>query len=102
MIQGLRHTRLELRPRSTWRNTHAIRKGEATRNQVRNAQELVRKDKRWLLADRDHNFEPAHRVPVMSWPWPRNVVIGLASRKVDHFRYLEAETLNSDLLEISK
>jgi hypothetical protein len=31
-IRGLRHTRLELRPRSTWRNTRAVRKGEATRN----------------------------------------------------------------------
>jgi hypothetical protein len=36
VIRGLRHTRLELRPRSTWRNTHAIRKGETTRNPVRN------------------------------------------------------------------
>jgi hypothetical protein len=25
VIRGLRHTRLELRPRSTWRNKHAIR-----------------------------------------------------------------------------
>jgi hypothetical protein len=33
---GLRHTGLELRPRSTWRNTHAIRKGGTTRNPVRN------------------------------------------------------------------
>jgi hypothetical protein len=36
VIRGLRHTRLELRSRSTWRNTHAIRKGETTRNPVRN------------------------------------------------------------------
>jgi hypothetical protein len=29
------YSRLEQRPRSTWRNTHAIRKGETTRNPVR-------------------------------------------------------------------
>jgi hypothetical protein len=35
LFRGLRHTRLELRPRSTWRNTHAVRKGETTRNPKR-------------------------------------------------------------------
>jgi hypothetical protein len=35
IIRGLRHTRLELRPRSTWRNTHTVRKGETTRNPKR-------------------------------------------------------------------
>jgi hypothetical protein len=36
VIWRLRHTALERRPRSTWRNTHTIRKGETTRNPVRN------------------------------------------------------------------
>jgi hypothetical protein len=63
-VRGLRHTRLELRPCSTWRNSHAIRKGETTRDPKRTLPSSSYKDERCRLAG--PGFEPGRAGPPLS------------------------------------